>query len=50
MDRWEKFNETSILDKENFYSKLNHEGITDEDHAHCLKNTGVKLFRTFRCK
>ena len=43
MDRWEKFNETSILNKEAFYSKLNDEGITNEDHAHykrCLKNSG----------
>ena len=37
MDRWEKFNETLILDKEAFYGKLNDKGITDEDHAHYKK-------------
>ena len=45
MDRWEKFNETSILDKEAFYSKLNDEGITDEDHAHYKK-----VFKEFGLK
>ena len=34
MDRWEKFNETSLPDKEAFYSKLNKEDITDEDYSH----------------
>ena len=37
MDRWEKFNETSMPDKEGFYSQLNKEGITDEDYAHTQK-------------
>ena len=37
MDRWEKFNETSISDKEAFYKELNKEGITDEDYAHYQK-------------
>ena len=37
MDRWEKFNETSISDKEAFYKELNKEGITDEDYAHSQK-------------
>ena len=37
MDSWEKFNETSLPDKEAFYSKLNKEGITDEDNAHAHK-------------
>ena len=31
MDSWEKFDETSILDKEAFDSELNKEGITDEE-------------------
>ena len=34
MHSWEKLNETSIPDKEAFYSELNKEGITDEDYAH----------------
>ena len=37
MDSWEKFNETSLPDKESFYSKLNKEGITDGDYAHAEK-------------
>ena len=34
MDSWEKFNETSLSDKEAFWSKLNLEDITDIDYAH----------------
>ena len=37
MDSWEKFNETSIPDKETFYSELNKECITDEYYAHAQK-------------
>ena len=37
MDRWEKFNETSIPDKEAFYSELNKEGISNADYAHTQK-------------
>ena len=31
MDAWEKFNETSIPEKEDFYSYLNMEDITEAD-------------------
>ena len=34
MDDWEKFNETSLPEKENFYSHLNMEDITDADYTH----------------
>ena len=34
MDSWEGFNETSLPDKEVFYSWLNMEDITDVDHRH----------------
>ena len=34
MDSWEKFNETSLPDKEAFYSNLNMEDITDVDYKH----------------
>ena len=34
MDDWEKFNETSLPEKEEFYSHLNVEDITDADYAH----------------
>ena len=33
MDDWEKFNETMSPEKENFYSHLNMENITDADYA-----------------
>ena len=45
MDSSKIFNETSILDKEVFFSKLNNEGITDEDHAHYKK-----VFKEFGLK
>ena len=34
MDDSEKFNETSLPEKEDFYSHLNMEDITDADYAH----------------
>ena len=34
MDSWERFNETSLPDKEAFYSSLNMEDITAVDHRH----------------
>ena len=34
MDSWERFNETSLPDKEAFYSDLNMEDITDVDYKH----------------
>ena len=47
MDRWEKFNKTSIPDKEGFYSELNREGITDEDYAHAQKVWKVSEIKNF---
>ena len=48
IDDCEKFNETSLLEKEEFYSHLNMEGITDADYVHAkevskdfeIKNVG----------
>ena len=37
MDSWEKFDETSLPDKEAFYNELNLEGISDEDYAYAQK-------------
>ena len=37
MDNWEKFDESTLPPKEDFYSKLNLEGISDADHAHAQK-------------
>ena len=34
MDSWERFDETSLPDKEAFYSSLNIENITDVDYRH----------------
>ena len=45
MDSWERFDETSLPDKETFYSSLNIEDITDVDY----RNPN-KVFKTFRLK
>ena len=37
MDNWEKSNETSLPDKETFYSELNKESIIGEDYPHARK-------------
>ena len=37
MDSWERFDETSLPDKEAFYSSLNMENITDADHRHAKR-------------
>ena len=37
MNDWEKFNETSLLEKQDFYSHLNMEDITDADYTHAKK-------------
>ena len=34
MDDWEKFSETSLPEREDFYSHLNMEDITDADYVH----------------
>ena len=34
MDSWQRFDDTSLLDKEAFYSNLNMEDITDVDYRH----------------
>ena len=34
MDSWKRFDETSLPDKEAFYSSINMEHITDVDHRH----------------
>ena len=44
MDDYEKFNETSLPQKEDFYSHLNMEDITDVDYAHIQKEF-VKIFK-----
>ena len=43
IDNWEKFDETSLLDKESFYSSLNMENIDDIDYRH-----GSNVFKKFK--
>ena len=43
MDCWEKFNETSLPSKEDFYSNLNMEDIDDIDYRH-----GNNVFKGFK--
>ena len=45
MDSWERFDKTSLPDKENFYSSLNKEDITDVDHRHAKR-----VFKKFNNK
>ena len=47
MDDWEKFNKTSLPEKEDFYSHLNMEDITDADYVHAkrvCKDFEIKSF------
>ena len=44
MDNWERFDETSLPDKESFYSSLNMENI-DIDYRH-----GNNVFKKFKLK
>ena len=37
MSDWKSFNETSLHEKEDFYSHLNMEDITDADYAHAKR-------------
>ena len=43
MDKWERFNETSLPSKESFYSNLNMEDIDDIDYRH-----GNNVFNKFK--
>ena len=48
MDNWEKFNETTLPEKEEFYSNLNIEDITDADYMHAkrvCKDLEIKKIR-----
>ena len=43
MDKWERFNETSLPNKESFYSNLNIDNIDDIDYRH--DNNVFKIFK-----
>ena len=45
MDNWERFDETSLSNKESFYSNLNMENIEDIDYRH-----GNNVFKRFKLK
>ena len=45
MDTWERFDETSLPNKESFYSNLNMENIDDIDYRH-----GNNVFKRFKLK
>ena len=45
MDSWARFSETSLPDKEKFYSKLNDEHITEDEYA-----DAKTVWETFECK
>ena len=45
MDNWKKFDETSLPNKESFYSNLNMEKIDDIDYRH-----GNNVFKRFKLK
>ena len=37
MDSWNRFNETKLPDKKEFYNNLNQEAITNKDHKNAKK-------------
>ena len=45
MDNWKRFHETSLPNKESFYSSLNMENIDDIDYRH-----GNNMFKKFTCR
>ena len=45
MDSWERFNETELPPKKEFYNKLNLEDITDKDYLYAQK-----VWNTFKIK
>ena len=50
MDIWERFDETSLPDKEAFYSILNAEDITDVDSRHAKRVFNEVVVKTFNNK
>ena len=45
MDEWQKFNQTSLPEKEEFYSNLNMENITGADYIQAKR-----VFKSFEIK
>ena len=42
LNDWKKLNETSLSQKEDFYSHLNMEDITDAEYTHAKRGCKVK--------
>ena len=54
LDNWEKFSETSLPEKEGFYSHSNMKDITDADYAHAkefvnILKQKIYVLRMFQC-
>ena len=50
MDGWKKFNESLLPEKEDFYSRLNVEDITDADYTHAkrvCKDFKINILREY---
>ena len=45
MDEWEKFTETTLLEKEEFYTNVNIEDIKDADYMN-----GKRVYKDFEIK
>ena len=45
MDDWERFNEISLPEKDDFYSHLNMENITDADYTHAKRVIMICMFK-----
>ena len=48
MDNWKKFTETLLPEKDDFYSHLNMEYITDSDHKHAKRVCKDFKLRNFK--
>lgn len=48
LDSWEKLDYTQLPSKEDFYSKLNEEHITDEDYQHAQRVWSIFEMKTLR--
>ena len=49
MDGWKKFEETGLLPKDAFYSRLNVKGISDQDHDHAQQFWNTMEKKTLGC-
>ena len=49
VDRWKKFEETSLPPKDPFYSRLNMKGISDQDYEHAQQVWNIMEEKTLGC-